>query len=117
MFETNQGLTEVEHQNVEALKKHPLLIETIFGEPNAWKLIDKTKNGNVITTMLAKEIGGMGVFVQVQSENLNGQVYNLTNIWCDTLRIQEVGTDDNKLKRYDLTDKKSEDINKSNITM
>jgi len=112
MFETNQGLTADEVQK-ETLKKHPLFIETIFGEPNAWKLIDKTKNGNVITIMIAKEIGNTGCFIQVQSENLDGQVYNVTNIWTDKLRIQAMG-DEGKLKRYDLVDIKSGDINKSN---
>ena len=116
MFETNDGLMTKEAQNKEALKKHPLYIETIFGEPNAWKLIDKTKNGDVVTIMLAKEIGFVGCFVQVQNQNAEGQVYSVNTMFSEKLRIQEMGNE-GKLKRYDLVDIKSVDMNKSNVAL
>ena len=114
MFETNQGLSDIELQNKEALEKHPLFIRTIFGEPDAWKLIDKTQNGDVITVTLAKEIGFVGCFVQIQNQNADGQVYSVNSMFSEKLRIQEMGKD-GKLVRYDLVDIKSEDINKSTV--
>ena len=114
MFEINDGTTAIESQNKEALKKHPLYIETIFGEPNAWKLIDKTKNGDVITITLAKEIGFVGCFVQIQNQNADGQVYSVNTMFSEKLRIQEMGNE-GKLVRYDLVDIKSVDINKSTL--
>lgn len=112
MFFETVGLTAKELQDKEALKKHPLFIETIFGEPNAWKLIDKTKNGDVVTATIAKEIGNVGCFVQIQNMNSEGQVYSVNTVFSDRLRIQAMGND-GKLIRYDLVDIKSEDINKS----
>ena len=114
MFENEKGLSDLELQNKEALENHPLYIETIFGQPDAWKLIDKTKNGSIVTITVAKEVGGVGCFIQIQNENEDGQVYSVNSMFSDRLRIQAMG-DEGKLKRYDLVDIASLDINKSTI--
>ena len=114
MFEMNEGLTAKEAQDKKALENHPLFIKTIFGQPNAWKLIDKTQNGSIITITIAKEVGNVGCFIQVQNENEEGQVYSVNTLFSEKLRIQEMGSE-GKLIRYDLVDIKTVDINKSTL--
>lgn len=95
---------------IEETQVHPLTIKSLWGAPNAWKLITKTENGDVTTIVLAFGISEVGALVQTQNLNSEGQVYSVSVNFVPNVRV-EPRTEKGDLSRYDLVQMHSASIN------